>query len=174
MKKRILAMIFAAFMALAMAGCGSNTSNNDSTDSGSASAQTTTQGSATSAPASESSTKDFSGDYEDTGSGTITVSTPSGTSEDGNVPVLFVGKDDMLVQISLDTEELDGGKLSYIYIDGMLSTKEQLADSQIPLDLSGDSLSAGTHTVEVVQYDTDEPTGEVVTYKSAAYEVKEK
>ena len=64
--------------------------------------------------------------------------------------------------------------MSHIYIDGMLSTKEQLGDSQGSLDLSGDSLSTGTHKVEVVQYDGDNTDGTVTMYKAASYDVKEK
>ena len=56
----------------------------------------------------------------------------------------------------------------------MLTTKEQLAHSQISLDLTGDMLSVGTHTVQVVQYDSDDPSGEMITYKSANYEIKSK
>ena len=39
--------------------------------------------------------KDFEGEYSDMGAGEIIISTPSGTSEDGNVPVLFTAKDDL-------------------------------------------------------------------------------
>ena len=56
----------------------------------------------------------------------------------------------------------------------MLSTKEQLGDSQGSLDLSGDSLSTGTHKVEVVQYEDDNTDGTVTMYKAASYDVKEK
>ena len=99
--------------------------------------------------------------------------TAGGTSENGNIPVIFVA-DESLIQIELDTSEFDGSKLSYIYIDGTLNNKCQLGDSQLPLDLSGDSLSVGTHTVEVLQYDNDSPDGNLVTYKSASYEIKSK
>lgn len=114
----------------------------------------------------------FSWAGKETGAGSILLSTEGGTSENGNVPVLFVAEDDILTQIGLDTQGLDGSHLSYIYIDGVLNTKEQLADAQMTLDLSNQMLEKGQHKVEVVQYDTDEPDGEVVTYKNASYEVK--
>lgn len=133
------------------------------------------------AAASESSSEestaagqDFSGDYEDMGDGTMYIACASGTSEDGNIPVLFEAADTVLDQIGLDSMGMDGSHLSYIYIDGKETAKEQLAESQISLDLQGDALKEGTHKVEVVQYDNDDPSGTVITYKTAAYEVKNK
>lgn len=113
------------------------------------------------------------GDYEDMGTGTICLYTPGGSSENGNVPIIFIDGE-ALLQIGLDSLDFDGSKLSYIYVDGMLVAKEQLANSQISLDLSGDMLSVGTHTVQVVQYNSDDSSGEMITYKSANYETKNK
>lgn len=112
------------------------------------------------------------GDYSDMGEGTMYLSTAGGTSEDGNVPVLYVEADTMLQQIGLDSEGMDGSILSYIYVDGMEVAKEQLADTQTVIDLGEAQLTEGVHTVEVVQYADDDTAGEMVTYKSAQYEVK--
>lgn len=121
------------------------------------------------------SEKDFDGgSYSDTGDGAFLLVNASGNTENGNVIVVYVSADTALEQIGYETSGMNGGALSYIYIDGMLSTKEQLGDSQGSLDLSGDSLSAGTHTVEVVQYEDDSEENAVTVYKSASYEVKEK
>jgi len=112
---------------------------------------------------------------EEVGDGTILLSTAGGTSEDGNIPAVFAEKDLMLEQIGLDAENFDGSKLSYIYIDGMLNTKEQLGEmTQTTLTLEADALKEGTHKVEVVQYDNDESTGNAITYKTASYEIKAK
>ena len=54
------------------------------------------------------------------------------------------------------------------------TSKEQLAETQTGIDLEGDALKVGTHKVEVVQYDNDDPSGTVITYKTASYEVKNK
>lgn len=118
--------------------------------------------------------QDFSGDYEEMGDGTAYIACASGTSQDGNIPVLFESTDTILEQIEIDSEKMDGSHLSYIYIDGKETAKEQLADSQVSLDLQGDALKEGVHKVEVVQYDTDDPSGTVITYKTASYEVKNK
>lgn len=113
------------------------------------------------------------GSYTDTGSGSFSVQTPAGDSADGSVPVLFVSDDDMLIQIGYLAEAMDGSHLSYIYVDGMEVAQEQLGEMvQGVLDLHDDTLEEGVHTVEVVQYSTDKPDGDIVTYKTCQYEVK--
>lgn len=112
-------------------------------------------------------------DYSDTGSGSFSIQTPSGDSADGSIPVLFVSKDDILIQIGYAAEAMDGNHLSYIYVDGMEVSQEQLGErSQGVIDLQEANLKEGVHTVEVVQYSTDEPGDEITTYKSCQYEVK--
>ena len=113
------------------------------------------------------------GNFEDTGNGTIYVSTPGGTSENGAVPILYIAEDEFYTQISLDATDFDGSKLSYIYLDGKLATKEQLADTQMILELkTSEQLSEGTHKVEVLQFDNDETSGNVITYKTTSFENK--
>jgi hypothetical protein len=114
------------------------------------------------------------GNYEETGKGAICIATPSGTSENGNIPVLFASSNEELVQIGISFRDFDGSKLSYIYIDKILNSKEQYADADATLSLSGKNLAIGKHEVDVVQFDTDKPDGNIVTYKSTFYEVKQK
>lgn len=116
--------------------------------------------------------KDFN--YSNMGDGTMYLSTAGGTTENDNIPVLFEASDTVLDTIEINTTGFDGSKLSYIYIDGMLNTKEQLGDSQSSISLEKDALAEGTHKVEVVQYDTNEPDGTMVTYKTASYEIQYK
>lgn len=63
------------------------------------------------------------GDYSDMGAGTMYLNTAGGTSENGNVPVLFESSDIVTDQMDVNTSDFDNTKLSYIYIDGMLNTK---------------------------------------------------
>lgn len=88
--------------------------------------------------------------------------------------MLFIS-DELLTQIGYYAEGMDGSHLSFIYIDGIEVSREQLGDMvQGAIDLQEDSLNEGIHTVEVVQYSTDEPNSEIITYKSCQYEVKSK
>lgn len=119
--------------------------------------------------------KDFpAGDYKELGDGAFYISTPSGSSEGENIPILYSEEDALLVQIGYEAEGIDGSLLSYIYIDGMLIGKEQLSDTQGTLDLSREQLLHGIHTVEVVQYKEDDIGKDIVLYKTASFEVKGK
>ena len=113
------------------------------------------------------------GTYEEMGSGTMSLSTPGGTADNGNIPVLYVSEDEFFTQVGLNAFEFDGSRLSYIYLDGELVSKEQLADTQMSIDLSNKKqLSEGIHKVEILQFDTDDTTGNVITYKTASFENK--
>lgn len=168
MKKKIVCAFMVCVLSLGcLTACGGNDTP-DEPQNGSAE---------TDAPAADDSKpeKDFAGDsYSDTGDGTFLLVNSSGTTENGNVIVVYADADTVLEQIGYETSGMNGGSLSHVYIDGMLSTKEQLGESQGSLDLSGDFLSTGTHIVEVVQYEDDNADGAVTTYKTASYEVKEK
>lgn len=168
MKKKLLTLLLGVSLVSSLLfGCGSDKSADTSTN------ETSTEDSSKAAGKEETVEKDFpDGDYSDTGEGTFYVATASGTSEDGSVPVLFVGPDDVLVQIGDGSTGLNASNLTYVYIDGMLVTKDQMGDFQGSLDLQDDFLSVGTHKVEAVQYDTDQPDGTIITYKTCSYEVK--
>ena len=162
MSKKILGLVLVGVLALGMIGCSNSKEENKANEN------TTKE--------EVSSKKDIpSGLDKEIGNGSVVLSTTGGTTENGNTPVVFVGQDTLLEQIGLSAENFDGSKLSYVYIDGMLNTKEQLGEmTQTTITLQDNSLKEGKHKVEVVQYDNDEQTGNPVTYKVATYEVKNK
>ena len=176
MKKKVLIAMCVIGCSLLVACGGKETESQTQTDAPAVQSEDTDADAPAETDAeTAASEKDFDGDsYSDTGDGTFLLVNASGNTENGNVIVVYVSADTSLEQIGYETSGMNGGALSYIYIDGMLSTKEQLGDSQGSLDLSGDSLAAGTHTVEVVQYENDSEGNAVTVYKSASYEVKEK
>ena len=169
MLKKIGILLLSLIFVLSFTACGSGSDTTE--DNG----YTT----AVEEPATDNDVeRDFpEGDYEEIGNGTMYVITPSGSSEDGSVPVLYVDvsdRDNILESIELDAWDYDGSVLSYVYIDGMENTKEQLADTQTTLGLTGNELSEGVHVVEVVQFEGDDPAGEILSYRSTSYEVKDK
>ena len=169
MLKKIGILLLSLIFVLSFTACGSGSDTTE--DNG----DTT----AVEEPATDNDVeRDFpEGDYEEIGNGTMYVITPSGSSEDGSVPVLYVDvsdRDNILESIELDAWDYDGSVLSYVYIDGMENTKEQLADTQTTLGLTGNELSEGVHVVEVVQFEGDDPAGEILSYRSTSYEVKDK
>lgn len=162
MSKKILGLVLVGVLALGMIGCSNSKEENKANEN------TTKE--------EVRSKKDIpSGLDKEIGNGSVVLSTTGGTTENGNTPIVFVGQDTLLEQIGLSAENFDGSKLSYVYIDGMLNTKEQLGEmTQTTITLQDNSLKEGRHKVEVVQYDNDEQTGNPVTYKVATYEVKNK
>ena len=175
MKKKIVCAFMVCVLSLGcLTACGGNDSDNEPQNDTATNQNDSTDADVPAADDSETQ-KDFVGDaYSDTGEGTFLLVNSSGTTENGNVIVVYADADTTLMQIGYETSGIKGGSLSHIYIDGMLSTKEQLGDSQGSLDLSGDSLSTGTHKVEVVQYEDDNTDDTVTMYKAASYDVKEK
>ena len=172
MKKRLLIVMCVIGCSFLVACGGKDTNTQTQTDAPAVQSEESDADAPAETAASE---KEFDGgSYSDTGDGTFLLVNASGNTENGNVIVVYMSADTSLEQIGYETSGMNGGSLSYLYIDGMLSAKEQLGDSQGSLDLSGDALSVGTHTVEVVQYENDSVDAAVTVYKSASYEIKEK
>lgn len=162
MKKKFIPLVILA--ALSLAACGSS-DNSSSANSSSKTSESTTVSSA-------ESKKDLP--YEDQGTGTMYLSGPGGTTENGETLTIFDDGDTQVMQIGMDVSELDGNKLSYIYIDGTLSSKEQLSTGQSTLDLTKKYLTPGKHTINLVQYDNNNEDGSIITNKVANYEVTKK
>lgn len=116
--------------------------------------------------------KDFDGSKQkEVGDGSVMLSTAAGTTENGNVPKLTIQKDTQLTQIEVDTKDLDRSAVTHVYVDGIENTKGNYGDSQNTINLSGDALKAGDHTVEVVQFKGDSTSGEVVFYRKLSYQI---
>lgn len=163
--KKIISLLLAGLMLSGLVGCGE--AKKDTTTS---SKQETKQ----ETKKEETKKETIKMPDKEMGKGKIEISTPDGTSEGGKVPVLFVSKDDLIIQIGLNTEEFDGSKLSYIFINGEKMGKEQLSEEQTSIDLKDNALKVGKHKVEIVQFDNDKTDGKIITYKTASYECKEK
>lgn len=165
MKKNILLIV--CIICLSLTACGNeNASDQDNTAN-------TVNSKIESNNSEPEAKRDFpEGDYTDTGSGTFFVTTVSGTSEGGNIPIVYIAPDTALIEIGYDSTAFDGSHLCYFYINGMLHDKMQLGDTQGTLTLESDLLSPGIYKVEVVQYENDDPSGTIITYKTGSYEIK--
>lgn len=165
--KKIISLGMSLAMIFAFAACGSQSAapaqpSADTSDAGKAATETVKK-------------VDFDGSgYSEMGAGTFAIQTPSGSSEDGSTPYVFVGDGDIMVSIGYTGFDADGSRLTYIYVDGIETEKEQVADTQSVFYVTEDMLNMGIHKVEFVQYDTDDPSGNVIMYKTASYEIKSK
>lgn len=167
MKKKLLLVTLCTGIVLSSVACGSTKSATSSKSTSSVS-KTHASTSKVKKEVKKEVKKDLvDGNYSEMGDGIFYISTAAGTSENGNVPVLYASKDESLIQIGYTSSEMNGNSLSYIYVDGMLTSKEQLADAQGSIDLTGDFLSVGIHKVEVVQYTNDSTDSDMTCYKSA-------
>lgn len=116
--------------------------------------------------------KDFDGSKQaEVGEGSVMLSTAAGTTENGNVPKLTISKDTQITQIEVDTKDLDRSAVTHIYVDGKEVYKGNMGDSQQSIDLSGDALKAGNHTVEAAQFKGDDASGEVIFYRKLGYQI---
>lgn len=122
----------------------------------------------------EESKYPFPENTQPVGDATISVSTPSGDSLNGNVPVLFVSKDDAIVQIGFDAENFQGDKETFVYINEKYVETAQIGEMySSSLNLSGETLKPGQYTVTAVQFENNDPTQTPVTFVQTQYEVKE-
>lgn len=116
----------------------------------------------------------FPSNAKATGKGKIVLSTPGGTSENGNIPIEYLQKDSFMDQIGIDLSHFNNQKTTFIYVNGKFVQSKQGPDSSpIILTLKGNLLKPGTYTVTAVQFDNNNPeTGKVVELTSAKYEVE--
>lgn len=116
----------------------------------------------------------FPTDSTPIGNAKITVSTPAGDSTNGNVPVLFVSEDDLLVQIGIDYENFDGSLETFVYINEIYYGSEQVGElTQTSLDLSENNLKPGDYTVTAVQFTENDPTKEPINLTQAQFKIEE-
>lgn len=170
--KKVLFTTVAALSLLTLAACQDNSSATGSNKE----SQSTELSSNSS---SKEATKPFSPD--DQGNGTMNIVNESGNSADGKPIVIYFDSNTVGQGFDVSTEGIDGGKLSFLYSDGQLISKEQLADSQTFIELDSDeigersaALSAGDHTFQLVQFDNDDQNTDPITIKTQHYTVKDK
>ncbi|MFP9131282.1 hypothetical protein [Niallia sp. BSM11] len=165
--KKLLIMIF---LATVLTACGNDSQdkNNDNSSS-----ENSTQNDNQKVDEEESKYP-FPEDSEQVGNATVTITTASGSSEDGNVPVLIVQQDTLMEQIGMDLANFQGDKQTFVYADKRFVQAEQVGElTQTSLDVEGNLLDTGTHTVTAVQFEGDDPNGKVINYTEAKFEVKE-
>lgn len=161
--------------ALGLIGCGRNMQNTPNTNNtGSEKGVDVEEGTEVGEGNDAESEFKFPDGQSQVGEGKIYISTPSGTSENDNVPSVMVDRDTAITQIGLNAENFDGSKISYVYINNKFVQKMQLGEmTQTSLDIQGEFLYPGTYTVSVAQFDNDDPnTGQVTQFAEAKFEVK--
>lgn len=163
-KKNLFTTCLAATLALTLVACSGNKNGNTKEE-------TKTENTAV---AEKEKTKTAPVEETEVGQGTFYLENESGTTENGDPITIYDGGDTQLMQIGITTSGFDGGKLTYVYVDGDLLTKEQYGDTATVLELESKQLKEGTHKVVLKQYENDDEKTDPVTVKFASYEVKAK
>ena len=116
--------------------------------------------------------KDFNGsDLQDVGAGIFYLEQDENISE-VDVPLQLVRKEnDIMLHLHYQAQEFDTNYTTYFYIDGILNDEKNTTKSFGELLLLEHEINEGSHTVEVVQYENNDPDDFVVTYKKATYTI---
>lgn len=157
---------------LVLVGCSTGESSSEGNQS-STTESTVISSSVAEETAVEVKADKFAG-QEELGEGTFNIGSPSGNTADGAEVVVFYDPDIFPTDVSITTEGINGGLLSYLYADGELLDKQQLGDSMGGVELQSveSAITEGKHVLQLVQYADDEEGGEIVTFKSQEYTVK--
>lgn len=169
MKKLLLSVLAIGLLT----GCGSQSTTDQKSEKSTKSEAKTTETAKKTADTTPKSKYPFPNSAP-IGSGKLSISTPSGNSDNGNVPVLFLKQDEMMVQITADLQDFQGDKQTFIYIDKFFNETEQVGEhTETSLNLQENTLKPGVHTVTAVQFENDDPaSGKVINFVEAKYEVK--
>lgn len=107
--------------------------------------------------------------YSDMGEGTFVIKNASGNSGNGDQIIIYVNPDAWSESMGISVRDIDGSHISYIYVDGILNIKDQMANTDTSIYLHDVDLTEGIHKIELVQYDNNSEDGNVITYKVAEY-----
>ena len=172
--KKILTLLLTLVVAMTFLACGSS-SGDTSTDTSNDQAEVASEAPATEASAPERDLPE--GDYEDIGEGTLYLTGPSGSTENGDEMILYPEMDSIPhAFVGIELWDLDGSVQTFIYVDGVEMDKQQVgAGYQGSIDFDDNSLWAiteGEHKVEAVQYADNDPSKDMTFYRSEKYTVK--
>ena len=107
------------------------------------------------------------------GEGKVKVVTPDGTSENGNVPIVFIKKDTVIQQVEIELANFQGDKETFVYVDKRFEETHQASEvTQTTISLKKETLQPGVHTVTVIQYENNDPNGKVISFAEAKFENK--
>ncbi|WP_459503591.1 hypothetical protein [Bacillus sp. C1] len=107
------------------------------------------------------------------GEGKVKVITPDGTSEDGNIPTVFIKKDTLIQQVELELANFQNDKETFVFVDHIFEDKHRVTSMmQTTVKLKQETLETGYHTVTAVQFENNDPSGKVINFVQAKFENK--
>ena len=107
------------------------------------------------------------------GEGKVKVITPDGTSENGNIPTVFIKKDTLIQHVELELSNFQNDKETFVFVDQVYADKHQVTSTtQTTVQLKEKTLETGSHTITAVQYENNDPKGKVISFNQATFETK--
>lgn len=107
------------------------------------------------------------------GEGKVKVTTPDGTSENGNIPTVFVKKDTLIQQVELELSNFQNDKETFVFVDQIFADKHQVTSTtQTTVQLKEKTLETGSHTITAAQFENNDPKGKVISLNQATFETK--
>ncbi|MEY8436444.1 hypothetical protein AAK967_01695 [Atopobiaceae bacterium 24-176] len=101
----------------------------------------------------------------------LVIRTDDSTSAYGKAMQVKASADGSKVPVTLVTEFFSSSRFLFIYVDDAMVEVQETPKDRTVIQLSGDRLEPGTHTIEAVQYAGDSPAATVTMYKTAQYVV---
>lgn len=123
----------------------------------------------------EKNTKvNFPIDAKETGEASMKVITNHEQKEEESTPILKVDPKLGMAQIQLELEGLNEKEAAYIFVDQKLITKEEVTKVfSTFINLEGDLLKDGEHTVAIVQFKDNTSKKELKNYKEAKFKIEQ-
>jgi hypothetical protein len=107
------------------------------------------------------------------GDGKVKVTTPDGTSENGNIPTVFIKKDTLIQQVELELSNFQNDKETFVFVDQIFADKHQVTSTtQTTVQLKEKTLETGSHTITAAQFENNDPKGKVISFNQATFETK--
>lgn len=117
--------------------------------------------------------KKLTGTFYKWGSVDFSIDTNWESSNETKIPVHYVTSNVDITQIDINIFNPREKGVFYIYIDKKYVRKVRVRyGTQISVDLSGKQLRAGIHTVEILQFEKDKTTNDIITYRKAKFRIK--
>ena len=107
------------------------------------------------------------------GEGNIWLKTVGGTSENGNIPTVYLPKNQFTTTASVTFYENESTDLFWLYLDGIFVKVCSVAfiSSEDLYTEDYRCAEAGTHRVDVVQYTNGDPTQPAVLHRVFYYKM---
>ncbi len=107
------------------------------------------------------------------GEGKVKVITPDGTSDNGNIPTVFIKKDTLIQHVELELSNFQDDKETFVFVDQVFADKHQVTSTtQTTVQLKEKALETGSHTITAVQYENNDSKGKVISFNQATFETK--